>query len=70
MIEHGTERNRKIVTETFAPVEAETTDGHRFMMPTGGHTYTQADKFCRDCGWITCNGIIDFIVCPKCHGDW
>ena len=67
---HGTERDRKIVTDVAPAVEWRTTDGQRFMMPTGAHTYTQADRYCRSCGWVTCKGIIDFIVCPKCHGDW
>ena len=67
---HGAERDRKEVTDVFPGVPCETTDGHSFTMPGGSHTYTQAEKFCQGCGWITCKGVIDFIVCPKCHADW
>lgn len=69
-VAHGTERSRKLVTEVFEPIEAETTDGHRFMMPTGGHTYTQTEKFCKNCGWVTCNGIIGGLFCPGCTEQW
>jgi hypothetical protein len=67
---HGDERNRQVVTDVGPAVEWSTTDGGRFMMPMSAHTYTQADRYCRNCGWVTCKWIIDFIVCPKCHGDW
>ena len=72
MIEHGTERNRKKeVTETFPGVQCETTDGHKFTMPGGGHTYTQTERYCRKCGWVTCKGILGALLCPgECGEDW
>ena len=71
MIAHGTERNRKLVTDRSEPVELENTaTGEKFSMSMCSHTYTQTEKFCKNCGWVTCKGIIGGLFCPECTEQW
>lgn len=70
MIQHGTERSRKEVTEYAPNADFTMPDGSTASICTGSHTYTQTEKYCRSCGWVTCKGIIDHIVCPSCHEQW
>jgi hypothetical protein len=71
MIAHGTERSRKEVTEYSEPVELEDlTTGKKFSMSMSSHTYTQTEKFCKNCGWVTCKGILGALLCSGCNEQW
>jgi hypothetical protein len=72
VIAHGTERSRKIITDRSEPVELENTiTSERFSMSMCSHTYTQTEKFCRKCGWVTCKGILGALICPgECGETW
>ncbi len=70
MIAHGSERNHKIVTEHSESVELEIIGGPKFKMSMSSHTYTQTEKFCRHCGWVTCKGILGALICPGCSEQW
>lgn len=69
-IEHGTERNRKTVTESY-PATFVLENGRQITLPGGGHEYTQSERFCRKCGWVTCKGILGHLLCPgECGEQW
>ena len=71
MIAHGTERSRAIVHESFGNADFIMPSGEAVSLPTGGHTYTQSERFCRRCGWVTCKGILGALLCPgECGETW
>lgn len=70
-MEHGTERSRKEVTEYGPMVEAtHAVTGEPIRYCSGSHTYTQSERFCKNCGWVTCKGILGAILCTGCGEQW
>lgn len=69
--EHGTERSRKLVTEYMGDAGFTLPDGTPIPVSAGSHTYTQSERFCRNCGWVTCKGILGALLCPgECGEQW
>ena len=70
-MEHGAERNRQTVTDHSAPVDLENIKtGEKFSMSMSSHTYTQSERYCRNCGWVTCKGILGALICSECNEQW
>lgn len=69
---HGEQRNWKEVTEHGPNAEFKdaTTGEVVFNGPLCSHTFTQSERYCRNCGWVTCKGVLGAILCHSCNGTW
>jgi hypothetical protein len=52
---HGAERNRRMETTSLGP-PLRCEDG--FSLPASSITESVVEKFCTQCGWIECRGVM------------